>query len=141
MPFAKSLPTWSFATDLLRIPTVALTLLCCSERWERGKWDFYHKQDSPDLCLNDKGEEMKQPNAYHQSIYRSKSMTNMIVTTPVNVTGASVTNTVVNHAEKPKMFFYLRTLNLARFLNETVPQVEPPKEGQPFNAQVVQAVL
>ncbi|GJY28289.1 hypothetical protein Tco_0404056 [Tanacetum coccineum] len=66
-------------------------------------------------------------------------MTNMIVTTPVNVTGASVTNTVVNHAEKPKMFFYLRTLNLARFLNETVPQVEPPKEGQPFNAQTTTA--
>ncbi|GJZ56037.1 hypothetical protein Tco_0611230 [Tanacetum coccineum] len=77
-------------------------------------------------------------------------MTNMIVTTPVNVTGAPVTNTVANHAEKPKkinrqnfkrwqqkMFFYLRTLNLARFLNETVPQVEPPKEGQPFNAQEI----
>ncbi|GJT89031.1 zinc finger, CCHC-type containing protein [Tanacetum coccineum] len=27
-----------------------------------------------------------------------------------------------------KMFFYLTTLNLARFLNETAPQVEPPKE-------------
>nr|GEU60637.1 hypothetical protein [Tanacetum cinerariifolium] len=75
------------------------------------------------------------------------------VTAPVNVTGASVTNTVANHAEKPKkingqsfkrwqqkMFFYLTTLNLARFLKETAPQVEPPKEGQPFNAQVVQAV-
>nr|GEW89523.1 putative EF-hand domain pair, reverse transcriptase, RNA-dependent DNA polymerase [Tanacetum cinerariifolium] len=80
-------------------------------------------------------------------------MTNMIVTTPVNVTGVSVTNTLANHAEKPekfngqnfkrwqqKMFFYLRTLNLARFLNETAPQVEPPKEGQPSNAQAVQAV-
>nr|GEV18025.1 retrotransposon protein, putative, Ty1-copia subclass [Tanacetum cinerariifolium] len=64
------------------------------------------------------------------------------VTAPVNVTGASVTNTVANHAEKPekfngqsfkrwqqKMFFYLTTLNLARFLKETAPQVEPPKEG------------
>ncbi|GJU25783.1 reverse transcriptase domain-containing protein [Tanacetum coccineum] len=80
-------------------------------------------------------------------------MTNTIVTTPVNVTGAPVTNTVANHAEKPekfngqnfkrwqqKMFFYLTTLNLARFLNETAPQVEPPKEGQPSNAQAVQAV-
>ncbi|GJV39148.1 reverse transcriptase domain-containing protein [Tanacetum coccineum] len=38
------------------------------------------------------------------------------------------------------MFFYLTTLNLARFLNETAPQVEPPKECQPSNAQVVQAV-
>ncbi|GJX88622.1 ribonuclease H [Tanacetum coccineum] len=38
------------------------------------------------------------------------------------------------------MFFYLTTLNLARFLNETAPQVEPPKEGQPSNAHVVQAV-
>ncbi|GJW41333.1 pol polyprotein, partial [Tanacetum coccineum] len=63
------------------------------------------------------------------------------VTSPVNVTGAPVTNTVANHAEKPekfnghnfkrwqqKMFFYLTTLNLARFLNETAPQVEPPAE-------------
>ncbi|GJW20618.1 hypothetical protein Tco_0031240 [Tanacetum coccineum] len=41
---------------------------------------------------------------------------------------------------KQKMFFYLTTLNLARFLNETAPQVEPPKEGQPSNAQVVQAM-
>ncbi|GKE10448.1 hypothetical protein Tco_1413999, partial [Tanacetum coccineum] len=73
------------------------------------------------------------------------------VTAHVNVTGAPVTNTVVNHAEKPekfnghnfkrwqqKMFFYLTTLNLARFLKETAPQVEPPKEGQPSNAQAVQ---
>ncbi|GJX21867.1 pol polyprotein [Tanacetum coccineum] len=75
------------------------------------------------------------------------------VTAPVNVTGAPVTNTVANHAEKPeefngqnfkrwqqKMFFYLTTLNHARFLNETAPQVEPPAEGQPSNAQAVQAV-
>ncbi|GJY10629.1 hypothetical protein Tco_0378814 [Tanacetum coccineum] len=67
------------------------------------------------------------------------------VTTPVNVT-APVTNTVANHTEKPekfngqnfkrwqqKMLFYLTTLNLAWFLNETAPQVEPPKEGQPSN--------
>ncbi|GJX31712.1 pol polyprotein [Tanacetum coccineum] len=80
-------------------------------------------------------------------------MTNTIVTTPVNVTGALVTNTVANHAEKPekfsgqnfkrwqqKMFFYLTTLNLARLLNETAPQVEPPKEGQPSNAQAMKAV-
>ncbi|GJU90792.1 reverse transcriptase domain-containing protein [Tanacetum coccineum] len=72
------------------------------------------------------------------------------VTTPVNVTGAPVTNTVANHAEKPekfngqnfkrwqqKMFFYLTTLNLALFLKETAPQVEPPREGQPSNAQAV----
>ncbi|GJY47349.1 hypothetical protein Tco_0436412 [Tanacetum coccineum] len=39
------------------------------------------------------------------------------------------------------MFFYLRTLNLVRFLNETTPQVEPPKEGQPSNAQAVQATM
>ncbi|GJZ14286.1 7-ethoxycoumarin O-deethylase-like protein [Tanacetum coccineum] len=64
------------------------------------------------------------------------------VTAHVNVTGAPVTNTIANHAEKPekfngknfkrwqqKMFFYLTTLNLARFLNETAPQVEPPAEG------------
>ncbi|GKF17990.1 hypothetical protein Tco_0062908 [Tanacetum coccineum] len=39
-----------------------------------------------------------------------------------------------------KMFFYLTTLGLARFLKETVPQVEPPAEGQSSNAQAVQAV-
>nr|GEV93277.1 hypothetical protein [Tanacetum cinerariifolium] len=38
------------------------------------------------------------------------------------------------------MFFYLTTLNLAWFLKETAPQVEPPKEGQPSNSQAVQAV-
>ncbi|GKE71641.1 hypothetical protein Tco_1529713, partial [Tanacetum coccineum] len=37
------------------------------------------------------------------------------------------------------MFFYLITLNLARFLNETAPQVEPPKEGKLANAQAVEA--
>ncbi|GKD97220.1 hypothetical protein Tco_1381117, partial [Tanacetum coccineum] len=75
------------------------------------------------------------------------------VTAPVNITGAPVTNTVANHAEKPgkfngqnfkrwqqKMLFYLTTLNLAGFLNETTPQVKPPTEGQPSNAQAVQAV-
>ncbi|GKD42038.1 hypothetical protein Tco_1266683 [Tanacetum coccineum] len=76
------------------------------------------------------------------------------VTAHVNITGAPVTNTVANHAEKlekfngqnfkrwqQNMFFYLTTLNLARFLNETVPQVEPPAQGQPSNAQAVQALL
>ncbi|GJR63922.1 hypothetical protein Tco_0009987 [Tanacetum coccineum] len=38
------------------------------------------------------------------------------------------------------MFVYLITLNLARFLNETAPQVEPPKEGKLSNTQAVQAV-
>ncbi|GKE15676.1 pol polyprotein, partial [Tanacetum coccineum] len=38
------------------------------------------------------------------------------------------------------MFFYLTTLNLTQFLNETAPQVEPPAKGQPSNAQAVQAV-
>ncbi|GJU30227.1 hypothetical protein Tco_1173816 [Tanacetum coccineum] len=79
-------------------------------------------------------------------------MTNTIVTTPVNVIGVPVTNTVANHTENPekfngynfkrwqqKMFFYLTTLNLAWFLKETTPQVEPPKEGQPSNAQAVEA--
>nr|GFA95017.1 putative EF-hand domain pair, reverse transcriptase, RNA-dependent DNA polymerase [Tanacetum cinerariifolium] len=68
------------------------------------------------------------------------------VTTVVNPTGASVTNTVANHAKRPekfngqnfkrwqqKMFFYLTTLGLARFLKETVPQVEPPAEGKRKN--------
>ncbi|GJX07078.1 retrovirus-related pol polyprotein from transposon TNT 1-94, partial [Tanacetum coccineum] len=73
-------------------------------------------------------------------------------TTVVIPTGAPATNTVANHAEKPekfngqnfkrwqqKMFFYLTTLGLARFLKETVPQVEPPAEGQSSNAQAVEA--
>ncbi|GJR12802.1 pol polyprotein [Tanacetum coccineum] len=74
-------------------------------------------------------------------------------TTVVNTTGAPVaTTTVANHAEKPekfngrnfkrwqqKMFFYLTTLGLARFLKETVPQVEPPAEGQSSNQQAVEA--
>ncbi|GKE98452.1 hypothetical protein Tco_0021803 [Tanacetum coccineum] len=38
------------------------------------------------------------------------------------------------------MFFYLITLNLARYLNETAPQVEPPKEGKLSNEQAVQAM-
>uniref|UniRef100_A0A699IY85 Retrovirus-related Pol polyprotein from transposon TNT 1-94-like beta-barrel domain-containing protein n=1 Tax=Tanacetum cinerariifolium TaxID=118510 RepID=A0A699IY85_TANCI len=67
----------------------------------------------------------------------------VIVTPPVNTIGASVTSTVANHAKKPekfndqnfkrwqqKMFFYLTTLNLVRFLKETAPLVEPPMEGK-----------
>ncbi|GKB18530.1 hypothetical protein Tco_0852453 [Tanacetum coccineum] len=74
-------------------------------------------------------------------------------TTVVIPTGAPASNTVANHAERPekfngqnfkrwqqKMFFYLTTLGLARFLKETAPQVEPPAEGQSSNAQAVQAV-
>ncbi|GKB13604.1 hypothetical protein Tco_0847527, partial [Tanacetum coccineum] len=38
------------------------------------------------------------------------------------------------------MFFYLTTLGLVRFLKETIPEVEPPAEGQSSNAQAVQAV-
>ncbi|GJY82321.1 hypothetical protein Tco_0495697 [Tanacetum coccineum] len=87
------------------------------------------------------------------SFFEADRMTNTVVNTPVNLTGVLVTNTVANHAKKPKkingqnfkrwqqkMFFYLTTLNLARFLNKTSPQVEPPKEGQLSNAQAVQAV-
>nr|GEV36290.1 retrovirus-related Pol polyprotein from transposon TNT 1-94 [Tanacetum cinerariifolium] len=63
------------------------------------------------------------------------TQTPLPATTVVNSTGAPVTNTVANHAERPekfngqnfrrwqqKMFFYLTTLGLARFLKETVPQ-------------------
>ncbi|GJY34361.1 retrovirus-related pol polyprotein from transposon TNT 1-94 [Tanacetum coccineum] len=83
-------------------------------------------------------------------------MTNTQTPTPaatvVIPTGAPATNTVANHAEKPekfngqnfkrwqqKMFFYLTTLGLARFLKETMPQVEPHAEGQSSNAQAVEA--
>nr|GEU48642.1 hypothetical protein [Tanacetum cinerariifolium] len=38
------------------------------------------------------------------------------------------------------MFFYLTTLGRVWFLKETIPQVEPPVEGQSSNAQAVQAV-
>nr|GEW77384.1 retrotransposon protein, putative, Ty1-copia subclass [Tanacetum cinerariifolium] len=68
------------------------------------------------------------------------------VTAPVYVTGVPVTNTVANHAEKQKkingqnfkrwqqkVFFYLTTLNLARFLKEIAPQVEPSKEDDLYN--------
>ncbi|GJZ22473.1 hypothetical protein Tco_0559512 [Tanacetum coccineum] len=60
------------------------------------------------------------------SFIEADPKTNTIVTTPVNVTGAPVTNTVANHAEKlkkfngqnfkrwqQKLFFYLGTLNHA----------------------------
>ncbi|GJY34350.1 hypothetical protein Tco_0418819 [Tanacetum coccineum] len=82
-------------------------------------------------------------------------MTNdVVVITPVNVTGALVTNTVANHDAKQgkfnghkfkrwqhKMLFYLTTLNLAQFLKETAPQVELPREGQPSNAQILWELL
>nr|GEW46038.1 zinc finger, CCHC-type [Tanacetum cinerariifolium] len=67
-------------------------------------------------------------------------------TTVVNSTGAPVTNIFANLAERPekfngqnfkrwkqKMFFYVTTLGLARFLKETVPQVEPPAEDPLYN--------
>ncbi|GKA86635.1 hypothetical protein Tco_0808346 [Tanacetum coccineum] len=90
-------------------------------------------------------------------IPNSFRMTNTQIPLPaktvMNTTCAPVTNTVANHAERPekfngqnfkrlqqKMFFYLTTLGLARFSKETVPQVEPPAEGQSSNAQAVQAV-
>ncbi|GJX36109.1 retrotransposon protein, putative, ty1-copia subclass [Tanacetum coccineum] len=79
------------------------------------------------------------PTSPHEG--NEKVMTNTVVTTLVNVTGAPVTNTIANHAEylekfngqkfklwQQKMFFYLTTLNLARFLKETAPQVKPPKK-------------
>ncbi|GKA72769.1 hypothetical protein Tco_0778985, partial [Tanacetum coccineum] len=66
------------------------------------------------------------------------------------IPGAPVTHTVANHAEKPEKFngqnfkrwqqmmlFYLTTLNLAKFLKEIVPQVEPPKEGKASNQQAM----
>ncbi|GJW53093.1 pol polyprotein [Tanacetum coccineum] len=94
------------------------------------------------------------PNGVEMINYRDSKMTNtQTPPTVVNTTGAPVTNAVANHAEKPekfngqnfkrwqqKMFFYLTTLGLARFLKETAPQVEPPAEGQSSNAQAVQAV-
>ncbi|GKD77086.1 hypothetical protein Tco_1339707 [Tanacetum coccineum] len=90
---------------------------------------------------------------YLRVIWMTNTQTTPHATTVVIPTGAPATNTVANHAERPekfngqnfkrwqqKMFFYLTTLGLARFLKETVPQVEPPAEGQSSNAQAVQAV-
>nr|GEY94411.1 hypothetical protein [Tanacetum cinerariifolium] len=74
------------------------------------------------------------------------------MTTVVNTTGEPVTKTVANYAERlekfngqnfkrwqQKMFFYLTTLGLARFLKETVPQVEPPTKGMTLS-ETFQAV-
>ncbi|GKA86569.1 pol polyprotein [Tanacetum coccineum] len=83
----------------------------------------------------------------------TNTQTPPLATTVVNTTGAPVaTTTVANHAEKlekfnyqnfkrwqQKMFFYLTTLGLERFLKETIPQVEPPAEGQSSNQQAVKA--
>ncbi|KAJ0825653.1 hypothetical protein HanRHA438_Chr17g0805561 [Helianthus annuus] len=72
--------------------------------------------------------------------------TNVVIGSPANTVGAS---TMANHAERPemfsglhfkrwqqKMFFYLTTMNLARFLTETVPQ---PVKGE-TDAQALSAV-
>ena len=74
-------------------------------------------------------------------------MSTAVVTNPVMI--ALLSNSVANHAEKPekfnglnfkrwqqKMFFYLTTLNLARFLSESALQLN---EGE-TDAQAVSAV-
>nr|GEV31655.1 reverse transcriptase domain-containing protein [Tanacetum cinerariifolium] len=117
--------------------------------------------DGPNFKVNGNGydkkgtksEQNQAQNGKRKKVNSQKTTNETNVTVSVNVTSASVTNTVANHAEKPKkingqsfkrwqqkMFFYLTTLNLAWFLKDIAPQVEPPKERQPFNAQVVQAV-
>ncbi|GJV24909.1 hypothetical protein Tco_1377604 [Tanacetum coccineum] len=114
------------------------------ESWNGGKW----------LNASMSGPAVQQL----WTLYPGKQTANLMTNTQtpptvVNTTGAPVTNAVANHAEKPekfngqnfkrwqqKMFFYLTTLGLARFLKETAPQVEPPAEGQSSNAQAVQAV-
>ncbi|GKC62495.1 hypothetical protein Tco_1095093 [Tanacetum coccineum] len=71
----------------------------------------------------------------YEDLTRMTNTTPLVtVNPPVNTTGAPVTNIVANHVEKPekfngqnikrwqqKMFFYLTTLNLARFLKEIAP--------------------
>ncbi|KAJ0925653.1 hypothetical protein HanRHA438_Chr04g0162141 [Helianthus annuus] len=65
--------------------------------------------------------------------------TNVVTGTPLNATTVEA-STVANHTERPekfsglhfqrwqqKLFFYLTTMNLARFLTETAPQ---PVEGE-----------
>ncbi|GJW14597.1 hypothetical protein Tco_0018730 [Tanacetum coccineum] len=59
---------------------------------------------------------------------------------PVKVQWSETLRGGTEEAPHPPLFFYLTTLGLARFLKETVPQVEPPAEGQSSNAQAVQAV-
>ncbi|GKD05102.1 hypothetical protein Tco_1180076 [Tanacetum coccineum] len=88
--------------------------------------------ESEFIALDKCGEEAEWLRQFVEDIPRIVIDTN--VTAPVNVTGAPVTNTVANHAEKPeklngqnfkrwqqKMFFDLTTLNLARFLKKTAP--------------------
>ncbi|GKF65154.1 hypothetical protein Tco_0191671, partial [Tanacetum coccineum] len=67
-------------------------------------------------------------------------MMNTGSTPPVNETGAPVNETVGFKRWQQKIFFYLTTFNLVRFLKENTHQVEPPAEGQPSNAQAVQAM-
>ncbi|GJR36825.1 retrotransposon protein, putative, ty1-copia subclass [Tanacetum coccineum] len=65
---------------------------------------------------------------YDESVLRmTNTQTPPNATTVVIPTGAPATNTVANHPKRPKKF------------NETVPQVEPPAEGQSSNAQAVEA--
>ncbi|GJS06725.1 hypothetical protein Tco_0363521 [Tanacetum coccineum] len=66
--------------------------------------------------------------SFHCQIRMTNTQTPPPATTVVNTTGAPVTNTLANHAQRPEKF------------NETVPQVEPPAEGLSSNAQTVQAV-
>ncbi|GKE34380.1 hypothetical protein Tco_1453702, partial [Tanacetum coccineum] len=125
------------------------------------KWDFWAKMGSK-LLNSCEPARPADTNASPKVrlctyLFAADLMTNTqappTATIVVNATGAPVTNTVANHAEKPekfngqnfkrwqqKMFFYLTTLGLARFLKETAPQVEPPAEGQSSNAQAVQDV-
>ncbi|GJT91176.1 retrovirus-related pol polyprotein from transposon TNT 1-94 [Tanacetum coccineum] len=90
--------------------------------------------------------EVFQANCGRKPLRMTNTQTPPPATTVVIPTGAPATNTVANHAERPekfngqnfkrwqqKMFFYLTTLGLARFLKETVPQVEPPAEDPLYN--------
>ncbi|GKB81203.1 retrotransposon protein, putative, ty1-copia subclass [Tanacetum coccineum] len=75
-------------------------------------------------------------------------------TVVIPIGGAGLPPQWLNHGEKVpekssmvqnfkrcnRMVLLFTTLGLARFLKETVPQVEPPAEGQSSNAQAVQAV-
>nr|GEV11905.1 Pol polyprotein [Tanacetum cinerariifolium] len=118
-----------------------------------GKFHFLLREDIPLADGFPPVPLIRNPRSSLYFFRMTNTQTSPPATIVVNTMGAPATNTVANHREIPEkfngqnfkrrqqnMFFYLTTLGLARFLKETIPQVEPPIEGQSSNAQAVQAV-
>ncbi|GJT04240.1 remorin [Tanacetum coccineum] len=139
--------TYSFVTriTLLRM-ILAISALRNLEVYQIDVKNAFLNGDLEEEIYTNQPEGFMTP-GLESKVYRLVKMTNTQTpphaTTVVIPTGAPATNTVANHAERPekfngqnfkrwqqKMFFYLTTLGLARFLKETVPQVEPPAEDR-----------